>query len=274
MTTEVVIPRAGKMAEAIKASGSLVCVGLDPDPEKMPVDDVFEFNKAIIDRTHDLVAAYKPQLAFYEALGIEKGLRALEKTIEYIRNVAPRVLIIGDAKRGDTGNTAEAYAKAMFEQWQFDATTVQLYQGTDSLEPFLGYEGKLVFVCCRTSNPSSTEIQDIDGSGDHKTVYETVAELSVDAAKNTHGEVGLVVGATYPKELSTLRDAYPNTPFLIPGVGAQGGDALDVAQRGGRNILINSSRGIIYASQCEDDFAEKARAAVEYLREQIEIASD
>ena len=160
MTTEVVAARAGKLADAINASGSSVCVGLDPDERRLPIQDVFEFNKAIVDATYDLVAAYKPQLAFYEALGI-RGLEALEKTIAHIRDVAPHAMVIGDAKRGDTGNTAEAYAKAMFGYWNFDATTVHLYQGTDSLMPFLEYENRLVFVCCRTSNNSSVEVQDI-----------------------------------------------------------------------------------------------------------------
>ncbi len=272
MTTESVAARAGKLADAIKKSGSRVCVGLDPDPAKMPIDDVFEFNRAIIDETYDLVAAFKPQLAFYEALGFD-GLHALKDTIQHIRTVAPDVLIIGDAKRGDTGNTAEAYAQAMFEQWEFDATTVHLYQGTDSLIPFLQYEGKLVFVCCRTSNHTSTQIQDFRDPDTMETVYETVAKRSVKVAANQPGDVGLVVGATFPHELQQLRNDYPDTPFLIPGVGAQGGDAIDSARRGGENILINSSRGVIYASQEESDFAEAARAAVQDLRVQIDLGS-
>lgn len=272
MTTEVIGSRAGKMADAIQASGSPVCVGLDPDLNRMPIGDVFEFNKAIIDATYDLVAAYKPQLAFYEALGLG-GLHALEDTIRYIRDVAPGVLVIGDAKRGDTGNTAEAYAQAMFERWEFDATTVQLYQGTDSLVPFLAYENKLVFVCCRTSNESSVQVQDIRNPDTKETIYETVAKLSVATAEDRLGDVGLVVGATFPDELTKLRSAYPDTPFLIPGVGAQGGDAMDSARRGGDNILINSSRGVIYASRSRADFAEAARGAVEDLRFQIALGS-
>ena len=273
MTTQVVAAHAGKMADAIEASGSVVCVGLDPDPTKMPIKDLFEFNREIIDSTKDLVAAYKPQLAFYEALGLD-GLNALEKTVDYIKATVPHILIIGDAKRGDTGNTAEAYAKAMFEFWDFDATTVQLYQGTESLEPFLGYEGKLVFVCCRTSNPSSTELQDIISDEYGLKVYERAAQLSVEFGTDMPGDVGLVVGATFPDELSELRKTYPDTPFLIPGVGAQGGDAIDTARRGGSNILINSSRGVIYASESPDDFAYAARRAVENLRLEIDIGSD
>ena len=269
MTTELVGSRAGKMGAAIRASGSPVCVGLDPDLKRLPVDDVFEFNRAIVNATCDLVAAYKPQLAFYEALGLD-GLQALEDTVRHIRDVAPEVLIIGDAKRGDTGNTAEAYARAMFERWEFDATTVQLYQGTDSLEPFLAYEGKLVFVCCRTSNQSSIQLQDIMNPDNKKTVYETVAQLSVESASDQPGDVGLVVGATFPQELASLRAEFPNTPFLVPGVGAQGGNATETAKLGGENILINSSRGVIYASQSKSDFEIAARRAVEDLR--IDIA--
>ena len=269
MTTEVV-DYAGSIVGAILASGSSVCVGLDPDKNRMPISDVFEFNRAIVDATHDLVAAYKPQLAFYEALGLG-GMEALEKTIEYIRSVAPRVLIIGDAKRGDTGNTAEAYARAMFEYWKFDATTVQLYQGTDSLIPFLRYQDKLVFVCCRTSNDSSVQVQDVRDIDTGKTIYETVADISVEAGKESSGDVGLVVGATYPDELESLRKDHPDTPFLIPGVGAQGGNAADSARLGGKNILINSSRGVIYASQSSFDFDEAARKAVKKLRSEINL---
>ncbi len=261
------------MIGAIRASGSVVCVGLDPDPKKMPIDDVFDFNRAIIDSTADLVAAFKPQLAFYEALGL-KGLKALEKTVQHIRDVAPHALVIGDAKRGDTGNTAEAYAKAMFGYWDFDATTVHLYQGTDSLEPFLAYPDKLVFVCCRTSNESSVQVQDMVDPETGETVYEAIADLSVKAGAKFAGDVGLVVGATYPQELAQLREKHPDTPFLIPGVGAQGGDAIESAKRGGRNILINSSRGVIYASNSKRNFAEAARVAVEDLRIQIALGYD
>lgn len=268
MTTQVVAARAGKMADAIEASGSTVCVGLDPDLIRTPTKDVFNFNKAIIDATHDLVAAYKPQLAFYEARGLD-GLEALKRTVDYIRDVAPNVLVIGDAKRGDTGNTAKAYAATMFEYWDFDATTVQLYQGTDSLVPFLEYEGKLVFVCCRTSNQSSVEIQDIRPTMAEDTVYMSVAKLSIKVGHDQPGDVGLVVGATFPDELGKLRDEFPETPFLIPGVGAQGGDATKTARLGGRNILINSSRGVIYASQSKSGFASAARRSVEELRSQI-----
>lgn len=266
MTTVMAITMHEKIVEAQRRSGSCVCVGLDPDPSKMPVDDVFEFNRAIIDATHDLVAAYKPQLAFYEALGLP-GFEALAKTIGYIRDVAPGVFVIADAKRGDMGNTAEAYAKAMFEVWCVDACTVYAYQGSDSVAPFLEYPGNGVFVVCRTSNPSSIEVQDVVDEPSGEMVFERVARQSISLSDG--GNVGLVVGATYPQELASLRAAHPNTPFLIPGVGAQGGDATESARLGGENILINSSRGIIYASQSKTDFDVAARRAVEELRAEI-----
>ena len=266
MTTVMATTMHDKISEAQRRSGSYVCVGLDPDPTKMPIDDVFEFNRAIIDATHDLVAAYKPQFAFYEALGLP-GLEALEKTIGYIRDAAPGAFVIADAKRGDVGNTAEAYAKAMFETWSVDACTVYAYQGSDSVAPFLEYPGKGVFVVCRTSNPSSTEIQDVVDEASGETVFERVARQTIGLSDG--GNVGLVVGATYPQELASLRAAHPETMFLIPGVGAQGGDATETARLGGENILINSSRGIIYASQSKTDFDVAARHAVEDLRAEI-----
>ena len=256
-----------KIADALERSGSCVCVGLDPDQSKMPIDDVFEFNRSIIDATHDLVAAYKPQIAFYEAMGIP-GLRALDRTIEHIRGVAPDAFVVLDAKRGDMGNTAEAYAKAVFEVWGVDACTVNAYQGTEAIEPFLRYDGKGVFVVCRTSNPSSIEVQDVVDRSSGELLYDRVARITVELSPEN---VGLVVGATYPVELSSLRDDHPNTPFLIPGVGAQGGDASEARVRGGHNILINSSRGILYASRSKSDFDVAARRAVYQMREEIEI---
>ena len=266
MTPMKAITMHHKIIEAQTRSGSCVCVGLDPDPSKMPINDVFDFNRAIIDSTHDLVVAYKPQFAFYEALGLP-GLAALEKTIRYIRDVAPNVFVLADAKRGDIGSTAEAYAKAMFEIWGVDACTVYAYQGSESVAPFLQYSGKGVFVVCRTSNPSSIEIQDVVDEPSGEKVFERVARQSISLSDS--GNVGLVVGATYPQELASLRAAHPTTPFLIPGVGAQGGDATESARLGGENILINSSRGIIYASQSKADFDVAARRSVEELRAEI-----
>ena len=257
-----------RLESARAISGSCVCVGLDPDPSKMPINDVFEFNRAIVDATLDLVAAYKPQFAFYEAMG-RRGFDALEKTISHIRDVAPDVFLIGDAKRGDMGNTAEAYAKAMFDVWGLDACTVYGYQGSDSVLPFLQYEGRGVFVVCRTSNPSSVEVQDVVDIESGERVYEILGRKMV--SLKAAGDVGLVVGATFPQELTELRSLFPDTPFLIPGVGAQGGDAAETAKLGGENILINSSRGIIYASNNSADFDEAARREVDNLRAEIAV---
>ena len=268
MTTVATQRMSDRLDSARSTSGSCVCVGLDPDPSKMPIDDVFDFNRAIIDATQDLVAAYKPQFAFYEAMG-RAGFDALEKTIRHIRDAAPHAFVIGDAKRGDIGNTAEAYAKAMFEIWGVDAVTVYAYQGSESVLPFLEYEDRGVFVVCRTSNPSSVEVQDIVDTRSGETLHEIVARQTV--ALSDSGNVGLVVGATFPEELASLRSSFPETPFLIPGVGAQGGDAAQTARLAGENILINSSRGIIYASQSSTDFDQAARNAVEELRAEIAL---
>ena len=254
---------------------SLVCVGLDPRPELMPVDDVARFNCAIIDATKDLVAAYKPQMAFYEALGIE-GLRALEATVQHIRDVAPEVVIIGDGKRGDIGPTAAAYARAMFEYWDFDATTVYSYQGSDSVEPFLQYPDRGVYIVCRSSNPSSRDFQDlrIEGDPNKARLFEKVAE----AAERWGGgeNVGIVVGGTYPEELAQLRLDHPNMPFLIPGVGAQGGDAAQSARAAvnadGRGVVISSSRAILYGSDDPERYPMLARLATQSMRNEINAA--
>ncbi len=257
-----------KMSGAITSSGSNVCVGLDPDPAQMPITDIFDFNRAIIDATSDLAAAYKPQIAFYEALGLD-GLEALGKTIRYIRETAPGVFVILDAKRGDIGHVAGAYAKAMFDVWDCDAATVYAYQGSDTLKSFLEHEGKGIFVVCRTSNPSAREIQDMRTGPDGETVFDRVAEYSQSLGDGK--SVGLVVGATYPEELESIRSRYPKVPILIPGVGAQGGDAKQTAELGKEMFVINSSRGIIYASDDPSSFDRAARAAVMQLREEIAL---
>lgn len=265
---------ADRLDDAAVRSGSLVCVGLDPQPSRMPIEDVFEFNRRIIDATRDVVAAYKPQMAFYEALGIP-GLQALEKTIQHIRDVAPGVMIIGDGKRGDIGSTAAAYAVAMFEVWDFDATTVYSYQGSDAVEPFLQYPGRGVFIVCRSSNPSSRDFQDLRIEEEHSPrLFEKVAEAA--ERWDIGGNIGLVVGATFPDEIRLLRAAHLNMPFLIPGVGAQGADPEQSVRAGvngdGRGILINSSRGIIYASSDAGGFAKFARIAALSLQRQINMA--
>ena len=264
-----------RMDAAVVKSGSLVCVGLDPDPARMPVKDIFEFNRAIVDATKDIVAAYKPQMAFYEAEG-SAGLRALELTVQHIRDVAPDVFILGDAKRCDMGNTSVAYARAMFEAWDFDGVTIVPYVGSDGVEPFLNYPGRGAFIVCRTSNPSARDLQDLKvRSGEYEfRLYEVVARAAEKWGRG--GNVGLVVGATYPGELRDLRRHHPSLPILIPGVGAQGGDAATAARMGAngdrRGMVISSSRGIIYASSDPAKFAAQSRRACMALRDEINEA--
>lgn len=263
-----------KLDSAAVKTDSLVCIGLDPDPDRLPVDDVLRFNASIVDATNDLVCAYKPNLAFYEALGLE-GLRALRETVDHIRRVAPHAVVVGDAKRGDVGSTARAYATAMFSVWDFDVVTVHPYLGWDGIEPFLAYEGRGALVVCRTSNPSAREIQDaVVKGGGGATLHEVVARKV--ASWNTHGALGLVVGATYPEDVRKLRAEHPDLPMLLPGVGAQGGDARLAVRCGanavGRGVMVNATRSIIYASGDVKDYAVAARAAAERLRDDLRDA--
>lgn len=260
-----------RLDQACAAQQSLVCVGLDIDPTRMPIADATEFNHAIVDATADLVCCYKPNLAFYEALGIP-GLRALERTITHIRRASPHAIIIGDAKRGDIGNSSTAYAQAMFKIWDFDAVTVNPWGGRDTVEPFLTQANRGVFLWCRGSNPGSADLQDLSVSTQNGRIpqYQHLAQESKtwSAVEN----LGLVVGATVPEQLRTVRDTCPEMPFLIPGIGAQGGELEAAIEQGattkGRRAIINSSRGIIYASQ-GPDFAEAARLEATKLRDQI-----
>ena len=260
-----------RIRRACQGARSLVCVGLDPDPALMPVADVYEFNRAIVDATAGVACAYKPNLAFYEALGME-GLAVLDRTIFHIREVAGDALVIGDAKRGDIGPSARAYAKAMFEVWNFDAVTVNAWGGSDSVEPFLEDESRGVFIWCRGSNPGSADFQDLNSTGGRTLLplYERMARACSDW--NVRGNIGLVVGATVPEQLAAVRGLCPEMPLLVPGVGVQGGD-LEAAVRAGvdsdgRLALINSSRGIIYASGGAD-FAAAAGEAARSLRDAI-----
>ncbi len=247
---------------------SLLCVGLDPSQSQMAIPNIAEFNAAIIEATKDLVCAYKPQMAFYEAQGIP-GLKALEKTLAAIPSNIPVIL---DGKRGDIGNTARAYAKAMFENWGADATTVHPYMGGDSLEPFLDYADKGVIILTRTSNPGGADLQglEVESTAGRGPLYHQVAHMAQQL--NTHGNVGLVVGATYPAELGEVRAICPEMPILVPGVGAQGGDLEASIRNGvdaqGRRAIINVSRGIIYASKGAN-FAEAARREAESMRARI-----
>ncbi len=254
-----------KLRESVDRNRSLLCIGLDPDPEKLPAGLSIEaFNRAIIEATSDLVCAYKPNLAFYEALGIE-GLRALEATVAA---VPPGIPVIGDAKRGDIGNTARHYARSLFDVFGFDAVTLSPYLGLDSVEPFIAYADRGAFLLCRTSNPSAKDFQDLRIDG--QPLYEHVAFKALEW--NVHGNIGLVVGATYPQELARIRQVCPTMPLLIPGVGSQGGDVEAVVRFGtdeaGTNAIINVSRAVLYASTAPD-FATAARASALKLRDEI-----
>jgi len=263
-----------KLDARATAAESMVCVGLDPDPSKMAITDTLEFNRRIIDATHDLVCAYKPQLAFYEAMGAD-GFEALRATVAHIRSVAPDVVIVGDGKRGDIGSTADAYARAMFDYFDFDTVTLHAYLGRDSVAPFLKYGGRGAIIVCRTSNPGAAELQDyvLEGT-DGRTVYQRVADATEEW--DNEGRLGIVVGATYPEEMSVLRAEHPGLPILIPGVGAQGGDVEAATRAGvnsdGRGVMISSSRGIIYASGSADEFDSAARDATSALRDEINRA--
>jgi orotidine-5'-phosphate decarboxylase len=260
----------GRLDAAATRNQSLVCVGLDPWGPSMPTSDIAAFTKAIIDATSDLVCAYKPNFAFFEAEGIE-GLRALEATMKAVPSGVPVIL---DAKRGDIGSTATAYAKAAFEVWGADAVTVNPYMGADTLEPFLAYEDRGVFVLTRTSNPGGRDFEELEVSSDGETrpLYEHVTERAVEW--NSKGNIGLVVGATAPDELRRIREIAPAMPILIPGIGTQGGD-LQASIRYGMNAqglgaVINSSRGIIFAGK-GPNFADAARAAADKLRSEINV---
>jgi orotidine-5'-phosphate decarboxylase len=257
---------------AWRRNDSLVCVGLDPEIERFPRhlagqgSPIFQFNKAIIDATADLVCAYKPQFAHYAAYEAEDQL---ERTIEYIHRSHPDVPVILDSKRGDVGNTAERYAIEAFERYGADAVTVNPYLGGDSLEPYLRRADKGVIILCRTSNPGARDLQDLKVG--ERALYQVVAQLAAQRW-NSRGNCLLVVGATYPDELAQVRALVGDMPLLVPGVGAQGADVAQAVRGGqsadGTGLIISSSRAILYASQGED-FASAARAATEKLRGEI-----
>ncbi|OGQ05689.1 MAG: orotidine 5'-phosphate decarboxylase [Deltaproteobacteria bacterium RIFCSPLOWO2_12_FULL_44_12] len=239
-----------------------LCIGLDSDISKLPKGTTqLSFNQAIIEATHDLVAAFKPNVAFYESQG-SSGFEALKKTIEFILETAPSTLIVLDAKRADIGNTSASYAKAAFEELKADCVTLNPYLGQEAIQPFLDYKNKGSFILCRTSNPGAKEFQDLKVDGEP--LYLRVAK-QVATQWNTNKNCGLVVGATYPEELKTIRKAAPELPFLVPGVGSQGGDLKQVLEFGrnsaGNGLLINLSRSILFASS-GPDFAESARKEI------------
>lgn len=254
-----------KLLAAARTNDSWLCVGLDPEPHKLPAGiDIMDFCRTVIEATQDLVCAYKPNAAFFEALGSE-GWTVLRSVIRAVPNHIPVIL---DAKRGDIGNTAVAYARSAFEHLGADAVTVNPYMGYDSLKPFLDYRDRGVFVLCRTSNPGSADFQSLELGG--KPLYQMVAGKVADW--NTADNLGLVVGATQPEELKTIRRSHPELPLLVPGVGAQGG-SLELAVKygvdtNGELAIINSSRQIIYASPGAE-YDSAARQAAQGLRDQI-----
>ncbi len=262
-----------QLIDQIKKKKSFLCVGLDVDLNKIPQhllqteDPIFEFNKAIIDATHHLCVAYKPNIAFFEAYGL-KGWQALEKTINYINKNHPEIFTIADAKRGDIGNTSTMYAKAFFEDLAFDSVTIAPYMGKDSVEPFLAFKDKHTILLALTSNQGAFDFQTklVDG----KELYKQVLETSKTYANSEN--LMYVVGATKAEYLSEIRKIIPNSFLLVPGVGAQGGNIQEVCKYGMTKdvgLLINSSRGIIYASN-QEDFAQAAAQKAEVLQKEMQ----
>lgn len=258
-----------KLAHAAQTNRSLLCVGLDPDPARLPGNDVAAFLRAIVEATSDLVCAYKPNLAFYEQLG-EAGYAALRAVLQGIPNHIP---VIGDAKRGDVAHTAQAHVRALFDELGFDAVTVNPYLGRDAVEPFLERAERGVFIVCRTSNPGARDLQDLPvaGEGGSRPLYQAVAELA--KQWDSRGNVGLVVGATYPDEMRLLRGLCPELPFLVPGIGPQEGELARAVRAGldaqGGGMIINASRQVLYAAQ-GGDFAQAARREAQALQDAIE----
>jgi orotidine-5'-phosphate decarboxylase len=274
-----------QLATAERANNSLLCIGLDPEPSRFPgawkgdSGRIFDFCKAIVDATKDLAIAFKPQIAYFAAHRAEDQLEAL---IAHVHAVAPQVPVILDAKRGDIGSTAQQYAREAFERYRADAVTLSPFMGHDSIEPYLDYADKGLILLCRTSNAGGSDLQaqrlvGADGRpGD--LLYEHIARLA-QGTWNRTGQLGLVVGATFPAEIERVRELAPTLPLLIPGVGAQGGDAAATVRAGWRSqggrttgsIAVNSSRAVLYAS-AGDDFAEAARRVAEATRLQLNSA--
>ena len=265
-----------QLAQASLAQQSLLCIGLDPEPRKFPsqvgqdASHIFDFCAAIVDATHDLVCAFKPQIAYFAA---HRAEAQLERLIGHIRRTAPQVPVILDAKRGDIGSTAEQYAMEAFERYGADAVTLSPFMGFDSLAPYLKYHGKGAFLLCRTSNPGGDDLQNqrLASVAGQPLLYEHIAQLA-QGPWNLNGQLGLVVGATYPEEIARVRAIAPHLPLLIPGVGTQGGDAQATVKAGWRldgPIAVNASRAVLYASRTAD-FAQAARAAAADLRRQLQ----
>ena len=266
------------LARATQHNHSLLCVGLDPEPSKFPgawagdANRIYDFCAAIVDATKDLVCAFKPQIAYFAAHRAEDQL---EQLMAHMKAVAPDVPVILDAKRGDIGSTAEQYAREAFVRYRADAVTLSPFMGRDTIEPFLAYADKGVILLCRTSNPGGNDWQmqrlaDVPGQ---PRLFEHLAHLA-QTEWNSTGQIGLVVGATFPAEIARVREIAPTLPLLIPGVGAQGGDAESTVKAGltaAGTIVVNSSRAVLYASKGED-FAEAARRVALATRDQLNAA--
>jgi len=266
------------LRSAERQNGSLLCVGLDPDPARFPAamqgdaSKIYDFCAAIVDATADLVSAFKPQIAYFAANRAEDQL---ERLMVHMRRAAPGVPVILDAKRGDIGSTAEQYAKEAFERYGADAVTLSPFMGFDTIAPYLKYHGKGAFLLCRTSNPGGDDFQNqrLSSVAGEPLLYEHIAQLA-QGPWNLNGQLGLVVGATYPAEIARVRALAPTLPLLIPGVGAQGGDALATVRAGWREdapIIVNSSRAILYAAQGAD-FAQAARQEAIKTRDLLQAA--
>ena len=260
---------ATQLARAALANDSMLCVGLDPDPSRFPgswkddPDRIFDFCATVVDATKDLVIAFKPQVAYFSA---KRAEAQLERLIAHIHDIAPEVPVILDAKRGDIGSTAEQYAREAFERYQADAVTLSPFMGFDSIEPYLAYEGKGAILLCRTSNPGGADLQD-QRLTSGETLFEHIARLAA-GPWNASGQLALVVGATVPGEIERVRKLAPTLPLLIPGIGAQGGDAAATVRAGWRPdapIIVSASRAVLYASR-GDNFAQAARAVAQALR--------
>jgi len=253
--------------DAWQRTGSLLCVGLDPEPSRFPgplanrPDKIFDFCRDIVDATAPFASAFKPQIAYFAAHRAEDQLEAL---IGHIHHTHPGLPVILDAKRGDIGSTAEQYAREAFERYRADAVTVNPYMGFDSIEPYLAHEGKGVIVLCRTSNAGGSDLQFLETGG--RPLYQAVASLAAEKW-NASGQLGLVVGATFPREIEIVRGIVGDMPLLIPGIGAQGGDVEATVHAGltktGAGMMINSSRAILYAGRDENFAQAAARAALE-----------
>ncbi|HLT27815.1 MAG TPA: orotidine-5'-phosphate decarboxylase [Zeimonas sp.] len=256
---------------AWRDADSMLCVGLDPDPTRFPAslrdrpDAILEFCRAIVDATAQYACAFKPQIAYFAAARAEEALEAL---IAHIHDAHPGKPVVLDAKRGDIGATAERYAIEAFERYRADAVTVNPYMGFDSLEPWLAWRDRGVLLLCRTSNPGGSDLQALDVGGEK--LYERVARLAA-TEWNTSGQMGLVVGATFPAELARVRELAGGLPLLVPGIGAQGGDVEATVRAGGRRMLVNSSRAILYASGGED-FAQAAARVARETRDALRAA--